>query len=348
MNKPVSLYLDLVRFLAAVAVLLSHASGEKYDGEWLSFLHFAGHDAVIVFFVLSGFVISFVATTRENNFRLFSISRISRLYSVIIPAILITLLADAIGRQLDPALYSYISTENYFQRIASNFFLVNELQFYSIRLFSNGPFWSLGYEFWYYVLFSAYFFLRGKVKWMVLVVLFLTIGVKILLMFPIWLAGAFVFKWTLRSRASNKVGWWLFLGSILGYLCLKSFHITKLLHDLSQVYLSESMYISLDKSRGFVGDYCIALFVSMNFFGISLLTRGMVVEMLNITKIIRYLASHTFSLYLFHAPLLLVYFAIFNNNVITIFLTFVTVFILGGVVEKQKDLMKVHLIKIFS
>ena len=38
----------------------------------------------------------------------------------------------------------------------------NEIWFSSIRPFSNGPFWSLGYEAWYYAIFGVWTFTRGR------------------------------------------------------------------------------------------------------------------------------------------------------------------------------------------
>ena len=66
MNRGTSAYLDLLRFLCAAIVILVHADWLQIDGRlplvWR--LPGAGHDAVIVFFVLSGFVIAHVAQDR--------------------------------------------------------------------------------------------------------------------------------------------------------------------------------------------------------------------------------------------------------------------------------------------
>ena len=70
-----SIYLDLVRSLAAFFVVFDHAS-TLFD------LHSVprwGHQAVIVFFVLSGYVIGHVADTRETTLRAFLVARLARL-----------------------------------------------------------------------------------------------------------------------------------------------------------------------------------------------------------------------------------------------------------------------------
>jgi len=346
MDKPLSLYLDLIRFFAAVAVLLAHASVSILDGHWLQPIKFAGHDAVIVFFVLSGFVISYVSSEKESEITTFIISRISRLYSVIIPAIILTLILDGIGKQLDLSLYEDISYSQYFFTIFSNFFLINELQFNSVQLFSNEPFWSLGYEYWYYIIFAAYYFFQGTKRWFLLTILFATVGIKVLIMMPIWWAGVYVFYLSKNYRLPKFSGWILFIGSIIGYVLLKYYHITGILYEYTQHHLDEYLYNHLKWSRGFLGDYFIALFVSMNFLGVSILARGKSISFALGTRLIRYFASHTFALYLFHAPMLKFYFSLTHNNYLTILMTLVTVLSIGKIVEQQKYTIKAVLLNL--
>jgi len=62
MKRDLSVLLDLVRTLAACTVFLAHLSLPRFGGEAIYpiFEPYA-HSAVIVFFVLSGFLISWVA-----------------------------------------------------------------------------------------------------------------------------------------------------------------------------------------------------------------------------------------------------------------------------------------------
>jgi len=59
MSREFSLYLDVLRLLAALVVLASHATGYAY-GEVAWWPGSLGHNAVVVFFLLSGYVIAFV------------------------------------------------------------------------------------------------------------------------------------------------------------------------------------------------------------------------------------------------------------------------------------------------
>lgn len=72
MNRTVSLYLDLVRFTAAIAVFISHISGQRFTGGLLWQSEPYGDEAVDVFVVLSGFVIAYVASRSETDPRTLS------------------------------------------------------------------------------------------------------------------------------------------------------------------------------------------------------------------------------------------------------------------------------------
>lgn len=104
--KAFSIYLDLVRFLAACLVYVYH-SNQRWLIEPILPLAQHGHSAVIVFFVLSGYVIAYVTDTKERDWATYAASRLSRVYSVALPTIVLTLLLDSIGRQLLAAPYGY-------------------------------------------------------------------------------------------------------------------------------------------------------------------------------------------------------------------------------------------------
>ena len=106
MTAALSLYLDLVRFVAATVVLLSHFAYTRISGGEYLILRRFGADAVIVFFVLSGYVIAYVSTERERTPGEYAINRCARLYSVVFPALIATVILDQMGRVLDPALYA--------------------------------------------------------------------------------------------------------------------------------------------------------------------------------------------------------------------------------------------------
>src|SRR6516165_11981732 len=103
MTKALSLYLDALRFSAAFTVFLSHFP--RFSGGLFWQMEPYGRTGVLVFFVLSGFVIAWVTATRERTLEEYALSRAARLYSVIIPAFILTAVLDHIAMGIDPSLY---------------------------------------------------------------------------------------------------------------------------------------------------------------------------------------------------------------------------------------------------
>lgn len=97
MTQPLSLYLDLVRTMAAFIVVLSHLGYGHLIGGHLWFFTCFGNEAVMVFFVLSGLVIGYVTDRRELTLSHYATARMARLYSVILPAMVLTLILDGVG-----------------------------------------------------------------------------------------------------------------------------------------------------------------------------------------------------------------------------------------------------------
>ena len=106
MTGALSLYLDTLRFGAAFTVFLSHYGTGRISGGLFWYLADYGRTAVLVFFVLSGYVIAWVTESRERTIEDYALSRVARLYSVIIPAFILTAGLDWLGKEIDPGLYA--------------------------------------------------------------------------------------------------------------------------------------------------------------------------------------------------------------------------------------------------
>ena len=171
--------LDLVRGTSALLVMLGHLRGFIFvdygdlerAGILTKLFYFAtglGHQAVMVFFVLSGYFVggSVVAGLRNGNFtwRGYAAVRLTRLWMVLIPALLLTLCMDLLGRQWNPGAYagdlhaSFMCGPQPGQPAAWDALtLLGNLLFVqtvAVPVFgSNGPLWSLANEFWYYLVF---------------------------------------------------------------------------------------------------------------------------------------------------------------------------------------------------
>ena len=118
MNKETSIYLDAVRFIAALAVFFSHVGARIYSGGFLWQANSAGTPAVVIFFVLSGFVIGYVSGRRETSGSAYFVARAARLYSVVIPTLLLTAGLDWAGAYADPAAYEHVVMTTEYRRAA--------------------------------------------------------------------------------------------------------------------------------------------------------------------------------------------------------------------------------------
>jgi peptidoglycan/LPS O-acetylase OafA/YrhL len=125
-----------------------------------------GHEAVIVFFVISGYLVGGLAVIRYplRGFDLadFAVHRIGRIYTVLVPALLLGGMLDWLGLRFFNASNLYTAPAHLDFVIANNLnlptFILNLVNLQAIagqRLGSNSPLWSLAFEWWYYVIFAA-------------------------------------------------------------------------------------------------------------------------------------------------------------------------------------------------
>ncbi len=306
MNKATSIYLDLVRFVAAILVFLHHIAEERFTGGTLTWMGIFGEDAVMMFFVLSGYVIAYVAAEKENTASEYFASRLARLYSVAVPALILTVLFDFIGKKADMSLYEGRGNDNYpLIRTLISLSFTNQLWFFDVRYFSNIPYWSISYEFWYYVLFGAAIFTAGIWRWAIILGLVLITGPLILLLAPVWILGVYIYRMNSMISLPSHMGWLFFIGSIVAYLGYHYFggnaHLTSISDSLLLNILNPN---ELHKARFFLHDYIVGLLAATHLLGaVSLTVKGSL-DLRKFERPICFASSHTFLLYLIHYPLL--------------------------------------------
>ena len=185
MSKAIRLdNLDLLRGIAAFLVLSGHLRSYIFQNygklaqvslleETFYFATGLGHQAVIIFFALSGFLVGGKVLddilTHRFSWSHYLVRRLTRLWIVIIPTLILTLLLDNIGIQLTKGIgydgqyyqmydfgpYSSVGVDHSFLTLLGN---LGFLQTIFVPAFgSNGPMWSLANEFWYYVIFPLAF-----------------------------------------------------------------------------------------------------------------------------------------------------------------------------------------------
>lgn len=153
--------LEAVRGFAAVYVILHHMfSMELYVGEKdISFLFQFGQEAVILFFILSGFVIQCAYSCSEDkSFRTFFLKRLLRIYFPLIIIFIAHYVVLTISKGgLQPV--------NWWTFLG-NIFMLQDISVLKPNVIcepflGNSPLWSLSYEWWFYMLF---FFIVNKLK----------------------------------------------------------------------------------------------------------------------------------------------------------------------------------------
>ena len=171
--------LDLVRGIAALLVLAGHLRAyvlQSYGevspaGVLVSAFYFVtglGHQAVIVFFALSGFLVGGKALhdllAQRFSWSRYLLRRFTRLWIVTVPALLLTMLLDSIGLAVTRGvgydgrffdMYAVgpgpVGVDESWLTFFGN---LSFLQTINVPNFgSNGPIWSLANEFWYYIVF---------------------------------------------------------------------------------------------------------------------------------------------------------------------------------------------------
>lgn len=342
MNRPFSIYLDLVRFTAAVLVYLWHSNQRALVQDILPASSY-GHSAVIVFFVLSGYVIAYVTDTKEKTWVSYSASRLSRVLSVTVPAVFLTLLLDTAGRSLYPAIYAQYPYDQLVVRAIGSLLLLNEVWFISITSFSNVPYWSIAFEFWYYVLFALAMFMPPR--WRVAAVLgcALLVGPKIMLLLPIWYAGVLLYRWSWLHNVSLGFGWALVVISTAGIVVFHALGVGHAADRWTEALLGSANFRLMTFARHALGDYGLCLLVFLNFAGVRRVAPSVGALLLAIERPVRWAAGYTFTLYLLHQPLFLFWTAVVRGDprthwfwVVVTALTAVSILVVGHFTENKR------------
>jgi len=347
MTAMFSAYLDLLRFLAALAVLLSHARPHVLISPDLP-LGF-GHNAVVLFFVLSGYVISYIAQTKEKNATDFWLSRFARIYSVALPAIALTIGLDLLGERLDPQYYAEDVTthDQGLLRLLASLTFTNEIWFLAILSFSNVPYWSLCYEMSYYLLFSIWAYAPTRQRWPLLLAAGMLIGPKILLLGPIWLLGVGLHRWRAGYNLKERFAWMLWIVSTLLMATFQYWDLNDELSDWLKACIGDRPFELLNQSQYFVADYLLAILVAAHFLGFRAIAHRFAGLGSLLQRYIVPLAASTFSIYLFHAPLLHFFQALlvdqlhsYGGHLLATLLTILSCLILSRWTEARKGQLR--------
>jgi peptidoglycan/LPS O-acetylase OafA/YrhL len=228
-----SVHLNALRGAAALVVLLGHTrslffsslSGSGDLSTAVQTIHEGtgsrpgpitmGNEAVIIFFVLSGYLVggSAIRDLRSGawSWKRYLTRRLTRLWVVLLPALLFGIAVDHSGLRIfagSPSIYSgppglCIVPCNIADRVSPKIVVGNALFLQRILVGtagSNNALWSLANEFWYYLAFPIGLLavqrgqpmLRRTFYVLLLLGISVLVGKSICLLFFVWLLGAFL------------------------------------------------------------------------------------------------------------------------------------------------------------
>jgi peptidoglycan/LPS O-acetylase OafA/YrhL len=173
MSPAVSRFIHLARWVAALFVVLEHVGttfvsvpdimraphGPLVYVWWFFSVYAFAHEAVVVFFVLSGFLVGGLVLGRRAEttpwLRNYAIDRFVRIYIVLLPALALTFILDAIGRRVfaSSGIYDMPFLQGHYDLWLLIPNILNWQGIWFATLGTNTPLWSLGMEFWYYIVF---------------------------------------------------------------------------------------------------------------------------------------------------------------------------------------------------
>lgn len=328
MNYRLSSFLDLSRWVSAFLVVLGHVahilivdkSHLNYSGGMTAFFYFMtslGHEAVVVFFVISGYLVGGISLDkwmrRGVNITDYAINRFARIYTVLIPALTIGYLLDSLGaRWFDvaglyssPAQYNIgslgdvVSIRLNFLTYVGNVLMLENIAVPSLG--SNGPLWSLAFEWWYYCLFGLFCLCCFHKGWRRLasllsfLILLVLLPKKLMAWMIIWLLGVAVFFVT--KTKINKPEPWLGVAVLIFAVV-----ISWATHNPDNIANPESIWILFSRDAFLAIAYC---FVLVCF------SQGD--RHLPLAGLHKWAAGFSYSMYLFHFPVMLFCVAVAND-----------------------------------
>lgn len=168
-----SLLLDVLRAVAAEAVVVGHGVGMFYY-----YPHplpqppafpYAQDIAVVVFFLLSGFLITYATLRKPSSygFREFFIDRFARIYPALLVVLPVVLLMDRLSLALGPDRSDYSHSLGV-KTLAANLLMLEVPQIsinlgsFAVPFGSARPLWTLAIEWWIYMGFGWFVLRRRK------------------------------------------------------------------------------------------------------------------------------------------------------------------------------------------
>lgn len=311
-----------------------------------------GRESVIIFFILSGYVIAYTTEIKQQLFKDYMVARCARIYSVALPVLLIAFFLNYIGNAYSghPSTPSYQVAKAYLY-IPFHLLFLGELWNFSEVPPWLVPYWSLGYEVWYYIFFAALYYFSSYKRIMIAGIVFLILGHKLWLLMPIWMSGVLLFHWQNKCPMSVKLARLGCAASVLALCIYKYFGWDNNLQAVSiAIWPFESL--ALGSASRYLADYFVSILVLMNFY-CARYAEFFVLE--KFSKVIRSISSYTFTLYLVHMLVIAMWLRFYPHDAscirdiasIAILIAFFT-YAIGAFTEHKKHWFTVNFERLFT
>lgn len=305
-----SLFLDLIRALAAQAVVVGHSLSFFDLDKYISPPNFPyiQNLAVLVFFILSGFIITYSTIykrkTGSYSFRDFFLDRFIRIYIAFLPAIVAVWILDLVNIRM--GIYNYSGSFN-LKTFFGNLLMLQDYpvfrELHGITSFGSArPFWTIAIEWWIYMLFG-YLVLRVFPKRKIhFTDIFFLVLFSIVPVFNIysgrgngltlsWVFGSLAFLFISNFGNTINKKYLLVIIFILLLFCSLRIYQVRRAYDVSLAFLLTVLF-----------------YFSIRYFQETEFSLNE-----SLKKFIRFIANYSYSLYLIHYSVVDLVFNYSNN-----------------------------------
>ncbi|MDB5199018.1 MAG: Acyltransferase 3 [Chitinophagaceae bacterium] len=303
-NKNLQL-IQVLRGIASLLVVLLHCSRnstEILQQRFLGDVFLFGGAGVDIFFVLSGFIITytnFKFIGKSDHFNFFIRRRVVRIY----PTYWIIISLFLLLQVLLPSFY----------RTHFSFDFINIISTYLLlpgHVMVNGVSWTLSYELFFYLLFSLAFFIPQK-KWSFYIAM---LYAAIIILLPV-MGYNFENDNSLLSLVTYPMNVEFFMGVLVGVLISKISNkiAMPLIITGSILFLMSAVFFNLNYYLVPNTFNRVILFGIPSFFIITGLVKYELNKKIKVHNIFLLLGEASYSLYLIHLPVLAASFKIFSK-----------------------------------
>lgn len=302
LSETSSNFIHFLRAVSSQVVLIGHCN-LPYLLFGNSIFNFLPSFSVMVFFVLSGFVISYSTSLKGESYGFFNylIDRFSRIYITLLPVLLLTFLfaflyhlyvnSYPFNINIKYLLCCLVMQQENPLLLKIQYMLPNTNTYKFIGIFGdNLPLWSLSLEWWYYVFFGLMFYTKfQKLKFQHLLLLVCCLPFVVGYMF-------------LPGRAGYGLTFIWFSGALIHYLLSKNINFT---HSKWLFYIFLAFTIISIK---ITPNLSILFFIVFFIFAIIYFdNNNSSKKYKKIFKLAKWPGNYSYSLYITHYPILLVF-----------------------------------------